>query len=130
MAIQITKIKPEFVDERGYISRLIDQDEFKIRSVLYIKRKKGTDGANHYHKQDAHYIYCLSGRLKYLEKDMSKDDSEIESAIMEEGDLVLSRPMMWHCTEFLEDTVLLAFSTENRDQEKYEKDTVRIKFSH
>ena len=128
MPIKITHIKPEFSDERGFISRIIDQDLYCIKSILYIKRKAGTIGANHYHKKDAHYIYVLSGKVKYAEKNMKNKNSSITSVILNPGDLVLSKPMIAHSTEFLEDTVILAFATEKRSSEEYESDTVRVKF--
>jgi quercetin dioxygenase-like cupin family protein len=124
--IKVTRILPEFSDERGYISRIIDQDTYKIRSVLYISRKKGSIGANHYHKKDAHYIFVLKGKVRYGEKNMKKKDSKIEFVILEPGDVVLSKPGIGHITEFLTDSIILAFTTENRNQKSYEKDTVRL----
>ncbi len=126
MPIQIIKPKPEFVDDRGAITRIVDQDTYQIRSVLYITSKAGTKRANHYHIKDAHYIYCLSGKFKYSEKNMSDTNAKIETVILESGDLVLSRPMIAHSVEFIEDTVFLAITTEKRDQQAYENDTVRI----
>ncbi len=126
MAIQVTRTKPEFTDDRGYITRLVNDDNLKLRAVLYITSKAGTQRGNHYHKSDYHYVYCLSGRFRYSEKDMSKSDSEVESVMLEPGDLVLSSPMVAHSMEFLEDSVFLAFTTETREQDKYENDTVRI----
>jgi len=125
MSIKVTKIKKEFVDARGFISRIIDQDKYKIRSVLYIKRKKGTRGADHYHKKDAHYIYVLSGKVSYGEVDTLKKKAKVEYVILKPGDVVLSKPKKAHTTIFLEDTVMLAFTTEKRNQKTYEKDTVR-----
>ena len=126
MAIKVTHIKPEFVDERGFISRIIDQDKFPVRAFLYITSKKGTERANHYHKKDAHFVYCLSGKFKYSEKNMKIKNSRLESVILNPGDLVLSEPMYAHSMEFLEDTIFLALTTENRSQEVYEEDTIRI----
>lgn len=128
MSIKVKNIKPEFVDERGFISRIIDDENFSVRSILLIKRKKGSVGANHYHKKDKHYIYILKGKVKYLEKNVRDKKSEINSVILEEGDLVLSKPMMAHSTEFLEDTEILAFSISRRNQIDYESDTVRVDF--
>lgn len=130
MSIKVTHTKPEFVDDRGYITRLVNDDNLRLRAVLYITSKKGTQRGNHYHKKDYHYVYCLSGKFRYSEKDMHKPSSPIESVILKSGDLVLSKPMMAHSMEFLEDTVFLAFTTEHREQEKYEDDTVRIKISN
>lgn len=126
MAIKVEHIKPEFKDPRGYISRIIDQDEFNIRAVLYIQRKKGSRGADHYHKKDAHFIYVLNGKVKYGEYDVREKNPIIEYVTLKAGDVVLSRPMMAHTTVFLEDTVIFAFTTEKRDTEKYEEDTVRV----
>lgn len=126
MAIKVTKIKPEFVDKRGFITRLLDQDKYPLRAILYISSKKGTIRANHYHKKDYHYVYCLSGKFKYSEKDMTKPKSKLESVILKPGDRVLSKPMFFHRMEFLENTVFLAFTTEAREYDKYEEDTVRL----
>lgn len=129
MSIKITKTKPEFVDERGYITRLMDQDEFPVRAVLYISSNKGTERGNHYHKTDAHFVYCLSGKFRYSEKDMNNPKTKKESVILEPGDIVLSRPGIAHSMEFLEDTIFLAFTTEKREQESYEEDLVRVKIT-
>ncbi|EKD89894.1 MAG: cupin 2 conserved barrel protein [uncultured bacterium] len=130
MSIKVTHVKPEFIDERGYITRLPNvSDKTKFRAVLYITSKTGTERGNHYHKKDSHYVFCVSGRFRYSEKDMTKKNSTVESVILKPGDLVLSRPMIAHSMEFLEDTVFLAITTEPRQQEQYEGDTVRIKIT-
>lgn len=128
MPIKVTHIKSEFTDERGFISRIVNDDKMGFRAVLYITGKKGAVRANHYHKKDYHSVYCLSGRFKYFEKDMRKPSSKIESVILKPGDLVLTHPMIAHRMEFLEDSVFLAITTEPRDQKKYEEDLVRLKF--
>jgi len=127
MPIKVTHIKPEFSDKRGFISRLVDDNSIHFRAVLYITGKKGAVRGNHYHKKDSHYVYCLSGRFRYSEKDMTKPNSRRKSVILKPGDLVLSHPMQAHSMEFLEDSVFLAITTEPRKQDLYEKDLVRIK---
>ena len=125
MSIKVKKIKPEFIDKRGFISRIIDQKKIKIRSILYIESKKGALRGNHYHKKDFHFVYCVSGKFKYSEKDMGKLQPKVYSVILKTGDLVLTRPMHWHQMEFMEKSIFLAITTETRNQENYEKDTVR-----
>lgn len=117
-------IKPEFIDERGEITRILDT-KTPIKSVLLITSKAGTVRSNHYHKKDAHYCYLLSGKAEWSEK--PADGGEAESAVLEEGDVVYTPPMTVHAIKFLEDTVMLALATENRGQEDYEADTVRVK---
>ncbi len=126
MPISVTKIKPEFIDARGSISRIVDQDIYMLRSVLYITSKAGTKRGNHFHKKDAHYVYCVSGKFKYSEKNTQKSNAGIETVILEPGDIVLSKPMIAHVMEFIEDTVFLAITTERRNQKAYEYDTVRL----
>lgn len=129
MPIKVIHIKPEFKDARGIISRIVDDDSLHFRAVLYITSRKGTTRGDHYHKKDFHYVYCLSGKFKYSEKAMSESDSKVESVILKPGDLVLSRPTIAHKMEFLEDSTFLAITTEPREHERYEKDTVRIKLT-
>lgn len=129
MAIKVTRMKPEFVDDRGFITRLIDQDQYPIRAILYITSKAGTERGNHFHKSDAHFVYCLSGKFIYSEKDMGSPKAKVESVTLNPGDIVLSKPMHAHSMKFLEDTIFLAFTTERREQDQYEGDTVRLNFT-
>ncbi len=127
MAIKVTHVKPEFVDERGYISRLVDTDDYPIRAVLFITGKKGSIRGNHYHKTDAHFVYCIKGKFRYSEKDMTKKNARKQSVILKPGDVVLSKPGIAHSMEFLEDSQFLAITTEPREQNKYEADIIRLK---
>ncbi|HYK09120.1 MAG TPA: WxcM-like domain-containing protein [Candidatus Eisenbacteria bacterium] len=126
MPIKVTKILPEFTDTRGSITRLIDQNNIRIQSILWITSKKGSVRANHYHKKDYHYVYCVSGKFIYSEKDMQKPNGKISSVVLLPGDLVLTKPMILHSMEFLENTIFMAFTSETRKQKAYEKDTKRM----
>lgn len=126
MAIEIVHVDPEFVDERGGIARVLDQNKYKIQTILRITSKAGTIRSNHYHKKDYHYLYIESGKCEYSEKPVEEKGSEIETVTLVPGDIVLSCPNIIHAVKFLEDSVIYAFSTEQRDPNKYEGDTVRI----
>lgn len=122
----IRNIKPEIVEERGNINRILDvADKTPIKSVLLITSKAGSVRSNHYHKKDAHYCYLLSGKMEWYEKPV--EGGEIESAVLEAGDMVYTPPMVIHAVKFLEDSVFLALATESRDQARYEEDTARVK---
>lgn len=127
MAIDVIHPKEEFVDKRGGITRIVDEDKFTFRAVLRISSKKGSIRSNHYHKSDFHYIYVESGRCEYSEKVASVPNAKVETVTLLPGDVVLSRPGIIHAVKFLEDTVLYAFTTEKREQGRYERDTERIK---
>ena len=117
-------IKPEFGDERGGITRILDV-EAPMHSVLYITSKAGSIRSNHYHKQDMHYCYLVSGKAEWYEKPV--EGGELEKEILNAGDMVCTPPNVIHAVKFLEDTVLWAFSTQPRNQAHYEEDTVRVK---
>jgi quercetin dioxygenase-like cupin family protein len=127
MAIKVIHTKEEFIDERGGIAFIMDQNELPIRAVLRATSKAGSIRSNHYHKKDSHYLYVESGKCEYYEKPVDKPNTKLERAVLEPGDLVLTIPNIIHAVKFLEDTVLYAFTTESRGQDEYEKDTVRVK---
>lgn len=122
--IKVQHLKPIDRDKRGSIIKVM---EGKITSVLVIPSKKGAVRANHYHKRDTHYVYMISGRMRYTIKDLSKQRSRKQSIILRAGDLVYTPAMTAHAMEFLEDSVFLALTTQKRDQKHYENDTVRLK---
>ncbi len=130
MVTVFRNIKPDFVDDRGEIIKVLDDGKTVIRSVLLITCKKGSIRANHYHKKDSHFSYLLSGRMEYIEQpvDSSGNPSgKKETMIIEAGDMVYSAPMVSHAMRFLEDSAFLALATESRHQSAYEEDTVRVK---
>ena len=116
-------ISPEFTDDRGAITRILDA-QAPIRSILSITSKKGSIRSNHYHKKDTHYCYLVSGKMEWFEK--SVDGGEVESAVLEPGDMIFTPAMTIHAVRFLEDSVFLTFATEARTQADYEADTVRV----
>ena len=116
-------IKPEFVDGRGAITRILDSDT-PIRSILTITSKKGSVRSNHYHKKDTHYCYLVSGKMEWFEKPL--EGGEIESAVLESGDMIFTPALTIHAVRFLEDSVFFTFATEARNQADYEADTVRV----
>ena len=123
MAIKIITVGPDFADERGVIKAVLDNAKHSIKSVLYIKSKKGTIRGKHFHKKDCHYVYCLSGSFVYTES--VSPNSKREQITLYPGDLVFTKPNHWHSMEYLEDSEMLAMATEPRIQHKYEKDTFR-----
>lgn len=121
-------IKPEFTDERGEITMILDDGKTAILNVLIITSKKGAVRGNHYHKEDSHYCYMIDGKMEYFEKPVGADDSKMETTILEKGDMVYSPSMMVHAFRFLENTTWVCLATKSRKDGAYEKDIVRVKF--
>jgi len=123
--MQITHISVAFSDARGEIVHILDiPADFK--TVLFISSNSGAIRANHYHKKDSHYTYLISGKFEYGEKSLQEGSKLIKKNI-KPGDLVLTKPKIIHYMKFLEDSTMIVFTTEPRDQKHYEADTVRVK---
>jgi len=118
-------IKPEFIDNRGGITKLLDDGKTNIKSILLITSKAGTVRSNHYHKKDAHYIYMISGAMEYFEKPV-KGKTKTKKAVINVGDMVYTPPMAIHTSKFIKDSVFMTFSIKSRNQKAYEKDTVHV----
>jgi oxalate decarboxylase/phosphoglucose isomerase-like protein (cupin superfamily) len=68
-------------------------------------------------------MYVLKGAIDYFYRDA--DTGEIKYLRVETGQNVFTPPKELHATYFPEETVLVVSSKFPRDQETYEKDTVR-----
>lgn len=121
----VRKIKPFFKDERGELSHLLNSKKI-FTSALLITCKKGAIRANHYHKKDTHYSFMVKGKMEYTYKPLSSKN-RARRVTVNTDEIVETPPMTLHAMKFLEDSVFIAFTTEERDQKKYEKDTVRVK---
>ncbi len=119
----IINLPPPHTDERGSIQMLVD---FPVGSVLVVTSAKGSVRANHYHKEDDHYCYLASGRIKYHYRPAGSSDPPT-TLIIEPGQLFYTPPLVEHAMEFLEASVFYVFAKLNRDQRSYESDLVRVK---
>lgn len=120
----IVPLPSSFIDARGEIKNLLFTP---ITSVAIITSKAGTVRSNHYHKTDWHYLYVISGSMKYYERDVGAE-SDSEPLLVKADQMVFTGPMKVHKTEFLEDTVMLSFAKNVRDHEHHEEDVVRVEF--
>lgn len=127
MKIKVNCLEPSFVDERGEMSLIVNDDNLPIKSVLRITGKVGVIRGNHYHKKGIHYYYVESGSCEYSEKAANNPKAKIETVVLKPKDLVIVKPNIINATKFLEDSVIYHFDTERREQTSYENNTVRIK---
>ncbi|TAN45974.1 MAG: cupin domain-containing protein [Nitrospirae bacterium] len=113
--------KPNFVDERGEITDIIENTS--VNSITILNTKKGYVRANHYHKETTQYTYVIEGSFRYYAQAPNEETKEV---IIAKGDLVISPPMESHAFEALEDSVLLACCQGPRMGSEYETDTFRV----
>jgi quercetin dioxygenase-like cupin family protein len=117
------------VDERGVIQNLLELKDYgeAIRGVAIITSKAGSVRSCHYHKNDSHHLYVLSGSLEYFERAVG--ETEIPKPVVyRAGEMFWTGPQREHAVRFLEDTTLLSLSPRARNHESHESDVVRVKF--
>lgn len=116
-----------FEDERGKIQNLVLSP---ITSTAIITSKAGTVRSNHYHNENWHYLYIVSGSMKYYERAIEAPNEApyVEPIIVKAGEMVFTAPLRIHKTEFLEDTVMMSFGAGTKDHEHHEEDLVRVEF--
>jgi quercetin dioxygenase-like cupin family protein len=111
-------------DDRG---RIIPVADGVFRSVMVIESKKGAVRANHYHKTDSHIMHILSGRARYVEAPLNGFAGVVVSRTVGPGDSIKTDALVLHAIEFLEDTVMVVCTENDRDYETYMSDIVRVK---
>ena len=122
LSSKMVELEPPHADNRGYIQMLVN---IPTHNVSLIDSKKDTVRSNHYHTEDWHYIYVISGSFDYYFRRHESGD-EISHIVAKAGDMIWTPPMEDHSTVFREDTLILALSLLPRDQEAYESDVKRI----
>ena len=108
-------------DTRGSILSICD---VPCKNVSIIYCKKDTIRSNHYHKKDYHLMYVVKGQIDYFYKTIR--GKKISYLKVKKNDLIFTPPLEIHATYFPKDTILIVSSKNPRDQETYERDTVRV----
>lgn len=115
----VVKLSPTLVDERGEITNVLNRP---IRHVAVITSRKGSIRGNHWHPEDEQYMYLISGRYRSVTKDL--DTGEATEQIVESGSLVYCPPRVVHAYEFLEDSVFLNLTLDDRDPKRFAEHTI------
>jgi dTDP-4-dehydrorhamnose 3,5-epimerase-like enzyme len=116
----VIKLSPTFADERGEITNVLDRP---IKHVAIITSRKGSIRGNHWHPSDEQYIYLITGMYRSVSKEVDVEHAPVEQ-IVEAGSLVYCPPRVAHAYEFLEDSVFLNLTLDNRDPGRYSEHTI------
>ena len=71
-------------------------------------------------------MHVVKGEIDYFYKTIK--GKKIKYLKVKKNDLIFTPPMEIHATYFPKNTILIVSSKNPRDQETYEKDTVRVDF--
>jgi len=113
----VNKGENEFVDERGKISN--HELPEPINLVGYIDSKKGTMRANHYHPVQEQKCLIVKGQVISVYKDLLKDKSQKITHVVNEGELIITKPNVAHATIFTKDSIFLNLVRGERKHENY-----------
>jgi dTDP-4-dehydrorhamnose 3,5-epimerase-like enzyme len=118
-------LKPPHTDARGAIQPILDQD---FKSAQLITSVAGSTRASHYHRNDSHYMFLVSGSFDYYWR-TADSGAPLGHIVVQAGELVFTPAMVEHLVVFREDSAFINFSDQRRDQEAYEADIVRLQMS-
>ena len=64
------KVGKIFKDKRGWLKKILNGN---FSSCIEVYSKKNSIRANHYHKNDKHFIYIISGEILYFYRNRKKN---------------------------------------------------------
>lgn len=111
--------KNNFIDSRGVISNF--ELKQKINLVATITSKKDTLRSNHYHPYQTQECLLIKGQYISIYKDLKSKNSLKETHLINEGELVITRPNVAHTMVFSRDTIFINLVKGDRDHDNYGK---------
>lgn len=113
-----------FLDDRGKIQNLFTSGE--IESVAVITSEKGSVRSNHWHRENSHHLYIVSGEIKYSERNL--DGTERIETIVREGEVISTGPNKVHKVEMLTNTIMISLAPRSNAPDHHDQDTVKEEF--
>jgi len=113
----IKKGEKEFVDERGKISN--HELPEPVNLIGYIDSKKGTVRANHFHPIQEQKCILTKGQFISVYQDLLNPKSQKITHVVNEGDLIVTKPNVAHAMVFTKDSTFLNLVRGEREHENY-----------
>lgn len=113
----VKKGEKEFVDHRGKISN--HELPEPINLIGYIDSKKGTVRANHFHPIQEQKCLLVKGQFISIYKDLLNENSQKITHVVNEGDLIVTKPNVAHAMVFTRDSIFLNLVRGEREHENY-----------
>lgn len=127
---QIFHLSPAYSDSRGEITNVIQNVAF--HHIAVITSLKGSVRGNHVHPEPQ-WMYLISGSYESYCQDPNKDGYAPPTLVCQRvvpGDLVYCPPNTIHAYRFLEDSVFLNLTQDDRDPSRFDEHTVRKVILH
>jgi len=113
----VKKGEKEFIDSRGKISN--HELPEPINLIGYIESKKGTVRANHFHPIQEQKCILTKGQFISIYQDLLNDKSPKVTHVVNQGDLIITKPNVAHAMVFTKDSVFLNLVRGEREHENY-----------
>jgi quercetin dioxygenase-like cupin family protein len=113
----VKKGEKEFIDARGKISNYELPEPINL--IGYIESKKGTVRANHFHPIQEQKCLLVKGQFISIYKDLLNENSQKVTHVVNEGDLIITKPNVAHAMVFAKDSVFLNLVRGEREHENY-----------
>ena len=113
----IFKGQNEFIDFRGKISNYELSEPVNL--IGYIESKKGTVRANHFHPIQEQKCLLVRGQFISVYKNLLEANSPIVTHVVNEGDLIVTKPNVAHSMIFSKDTIFLNLVRGEREHKNY-----------
>ena len=113
----VKKGEKEFIDKRGKISN--HELPEPINLIGYIESKKGTIRANHYHPIQEQKCILTKGQFISVYQDLLNKKTTKTTHVVNEGDLIVTKPNVAHAMVFTKDSVFLNLVRGEREHENY-----------
>ena len=113
----VRKGEKEFIDKRGKISN--HELPEPINLIGLIDSKKGTVRANHYHPIQEQKCLVTKGRFISIYQDLLNKNSPKITHVVDEGQLIVTKPNTAHAMVFPKDTVFLNLVRGEREHDNY-----------
>jgi nucleoside-diphosphate-sugar epimerase/quercetin dioxygenase-like cupin family protein len=107
----------EFIDKRGKISN--HELPEPVNLIGLISSKKGTSRANHYHPIQEQKCIITKGQFISVYQDLLNKNSSKITHVVNEGQLIITKPNTAHAMVFSKDTVFLNLVRGEREHENY-----------
>ena len=121
----VIPIDAPFCDMRGVIQNVLHQP---IGAVVVIHSKPNSTRARHWHKEDWHFCYVMSGSIDYFERPLDSTEPP-KLTKLRAGQLFFTPSGVEHEMFFPEETTFLTLANRHRTPEDYEHDLVRLTVS-
>ena len=107
----------EFIDQRGKISNYELTEPINL--IGYIESKKGTVRANHYHPIQEQKCILIKGQFISIYKDLLNSKTHKITHVVNEGDLIVTKPNVAHAMVFSKDSIFLNLVRGEREHNNY-----------